>query len=101
MASWHRVPLAALDRDGRAVVLVDGDDIAVFKVGDSVYALANACPHEGNPLIQGEIAGLTLTCAYHLWRFDLETGACVSGDEPTRRYRAEVRGDEIWIDVAE
>jgi len=92
-----RVPLAALDAGGRAVVEEDGHEIAVFLVEGRVHALANTCPHEGNPLVEGDLLGPTLTCAYHNWRFDLETGACLFGDEPARVYPAEVRDGEIWI----
>ena len=92
-----RVPLAALDADGRAVVEEDGHEIAVFLVEGKAHALANTCPHEGNPLVEGDLLGPTLTCAYHNWRFDLETGACLFGDEPARVYPAEVRDGEIWI----
>jgi nitrite reductase/ring-hydroxylating ferredoxin subunit len=97
---WHRVPLTALGESGRAVVDVDGREIALFKVDGSVYAFENACPHEGNPLVEGDVLGATLTCAYHLWRFDLETGACLSGEAPARRYPAELRDGEIWIALA-
>ena len=92
-----RVPLAALDAGGRAVVEEDGHEIAVFLVEGKAHALANTCPHEGNPLVEGDLLGPTLTCAYHSWRFDLETGACLFGDEPARVYPAEVRDGEIWI----
>jgi len=92
-----RVPLAALDADGRAVVEEDGHEIAVFLVEGKAHALANTCPHEGNPLVEGDLLGPTLTCAYHSWRFDLETGACLFGDEPARVYPAEIRDGEIWI----
>ena len=94
---WVRVPLAALDADGRAVVEENGHEIAVFLVEGKAHALANTCPHEGNPLVEGDLLGPTLTCAYHSWRFDLETGACLFGDEPARVYPAEVRDGEIWI----
>jgi nitrite reductase/ring-hydroxylating ferredoxin subunit len=99
MVRSHRVPLAALGDDGRAVIDIDGRRIALFRVDDSVYAFENACPHEGNPLVEGEIVGGTLTCAYHLWRFDIETGACLAGDEPARRYQAHLEADEIRIEL--
>ena len=96
---WLRVPLADLDAEGRAVVVGKGDEIAVFLVDGKAHAVANTCPHEGNPLVEGEILGPTLTCAYHSWKFDLETGACLFGDEPVRRYPAEVHDAEIWIQL--
>lgn len=96
---WLRVPLADLDAEGRAVVDGKGDEIAVFLVDGKAHAVANTCPHEGNPLVEGEILGPTLTCAYHNWKFDLETGACLFGDEPVRRYPAELREGAIWIQL--
>lgn len=93
---WLRVELGP---DGRGFVEADGEGIVVFRVGDEIYAAANACPHAGNPLVEGELLGLTLVCAYHGWRFDLETGACLLGDEPLRRYPAEIRDGQVWVDL--
>jgi nitrite reductase/ring-hydroxylating ferredoxin subunit len=98
---WLRVPLTDLDADGRAVVELDGEEIAVFLTDGRVHAVANTCPHEGNPLVEGELLGPTLTCAYHSWKFDLETGACLFGEEPLRLYPAELREGAILIDLRE
>lgn len=92
-----RIPLSSLDRDGRTVVEVGGTEIAVFVVDGEAHALANACPHEGNPLYEGDILGDTLTCAYHGWKFDLGTGACLFGDEPARVYQAQIEGEEVVV----
>ena len=92
-----RIPLSSLDRDGRAVVEVGGTEIAIFVVDGEAHAFANACPHEGNPLHEGEILGDTLTCAFHGWKFDLGTGACLFGDEPARVYRAQIEGQEVVV----
>jgi nitrite reductase/ring-hydroxylating ferredoxin subunit len=96
---WLRIPLAALEPQGRALVVGDGHEIAVFRVEEEVYAVENTCPHEGNPLVEGEVLGGNLTCAYHGWTFDLASGFCLVGTEPVRRYPAEVHGDEVWIRV--
>lgn len=78
----------------------DGRRIAVFRVEGQIHAIDDACPHEGNPLVDGELLGRTLVCAYHAWRFDLETGACLFGDEPVGTYRVEIRaGGEVWVEV--
>jgi nitrite reductase/ring-hydroxylating ferredoxin subunit len=91
--AWHRVALVG----DRGVLQVDGEAIAVFRAEGRVHAVGNACPHEGNPLVEGELLGPTLVCAYHGWRFDLETGACLLGDEPVRRYPAEERDGAVWV----
>jgi nitrite reductase/ring-hydroxylating ferredoxin subunit len=92
-----RIPLASLDSEGRAVVEVDGMEIAVFLVDGRAHAFVNACPHEGNPLSEGEILGETLTCAFHGWKFDLATGGCVFGDEAARTFPADVQGEDIVV----
>ena len=97
MGRWHRVPVSVLGPDGRAVISAGGREIALFEVDGDVHALENACPHAGNPLVEGELVGRTLVCAYHAWKFDLETGACLFGDEPARTYPVEVRGSDAWI----
>jgi nitrite reductase/ring-hydroxylating ferredoxin subunit len=93
---WHSVPLTELE-GGRAVVAADGHEVLLLHVGGAVHALANACPHEGNPLADGKILGDQLECAYHGWRFDLESGACLVGARSVRRYDVEVAGEEIRI----
>jgi nitrite reductase/ring-hydroxylating ferredoxin subunit len=92
-----RIPLSSLDRHGRAVVEIGGTEIAVFVVDGEAHAFANACPHEGNPLHEGDILGDTLTCAYHGWKFDLGTGACLFGKEPAQVYRAQIEGEEVVV----
>lgn len=87
------------DGTDRAVVEIEGRAIAVFRDGDRVWAVDAACPHAGNPLVEGEVRGTTLVCAFHAWRFDLETGACLVGEEPVRVYPAELRDGEVWVDV--
>jgi nitrite reductase/ring-hydroxylating ferredoxin subunit len=92
-----RIPLASLDAEGRTVVKVDGTEIAVFLVEGSPHAFANACPHEGNPLREGEVLGDALICAYHGWKFDLASGACLVGEEPARKFDAVLDGAEIVV----
>ena len=92
------VPLDVL-RGDRAVVVAGNREIVLLRVGGEIHAFDNACPHEGNPLVDGEILGDTLECAYHGWRFDLATGACLFGDEAARRYPTAVRGEEILVEL--
>jgi nitrite reductase/ring-hydroxylating ferredoxin subunit len=92
-----RVPLGALDRRGRTVVDTEAGPVAVFLVDGRPFAVANRCPHEGNPLVLGNVAGTTLQCTFHQWRFDLETGACLHGDRPATTYPAELEGETIVI----
>jgi nitrite reductase/ring-hydroxylating ferredoxin subunit len=96
---WLSVSADVLTGD-RAVVEAEGREILLLRVGDEIHAFDNACPHEGNPLVDGDVLGDQLECAYHAWRFDLKTGACLYGDEPARRYTVEEVAGKIRIRLA-
>ena len=67
---------------------VEGRQILWAKVGGTVFALANKCPHRGFPLHHnGKLDGYTITCAYHGGQFDIRTGACVK--HPTETFPCE------------
>ena len=93
---WLSVPSDVLTSD-RAVVKADGREILLLRVAGELHAFDNACPHEGNPLVDGDVLGDQLECAYHAWRFDLKTGACLYGDEAATRYTTEEDSGEIRI----
>lgn len=60
------------------VVTEEGDEIVLFKVQGEIFALANACPHEGGPLCEGNIKGTKVVCPWHEWEFDIRSGKCVN-----------------------
>ena len=95
---WLSVSADVLTGD-RAVVDANGRQILLLRVAGELHAFDNACPHEGNPLVDGDVLGDQLECAYHGWRFDLATGSCLYGDDSARRYETEERGDEIRIRI--
>ena len=93
---------AKLAKDGRAVVRIDGKQIALFETPQGIFACNNRCPHEGYPLREGTLDDqCRLTCNWHNWKFDLKTGDNAFGGDRLRTYPVELRGDEVWIDVAE
>ena len=57
------------------VVNVEGRSIALFRVKDEYFALANTCLHRGGPLGEGSLSGSVVTCLWHGWKFDVRTGA--------------------------
>jgi phenylpropionate dioxygenase-like ring-hydroxylating dioxygenase large terminal subunit len=52
-----------------------GEKIVLIRDAGTAYALKDRCPHRGVPLSQGnqQFPG-TISCPYHGWTFDLETG---------------------------
>lgn len=65
-------------REGAGKLVVLGEHaIALFRVEGRCYAVANACPHRGGPLAEGELEGHVVTCPWHGWTWDVRTGANV------------------------
>ena len=80
----------------------DGRQIALFHTPRGVLACNNRCPHEGYPLREGSLdERCILTCNWHNWKFDLESGRNLYGGEGLRTYPVEVRGGEVWIDLSD
>ncbi len=58
------------------------DGVAVIRLASGeLYAIDNACPHQGYPLAQGGVVGTTITCAWHNFKFDVRSGDAVMGEE--------------------
>jgi len=87
--------------DGTArVVDVAGTEVAVFRVGEDLFAIENSCPHRGGPLGHGDLRGRTVFCPVHAWPFDLVTGRCLEfPDVAVRRFAVRVRGDEVRVEL--
>ena len=82
-------------------VRVEGQSIALFKHNGNIYATDNQCPHMGYPLTRGRVRGGVLTCDWHGWSYDMGGGGCFTGGcDDLATFPTEVRGDEIYIDVA-
>jgi len=80
-------------------VEIAGKPIAVANVGGAFYAINNTCLHRGGPLGQGQLEGSVVTCPWHGWQFDVTTGkAVMNPNAGVACLRAEVQGDEVYVD---
>ncbi|MDQ3469895.1 MAG: Rieske 2Fe-2S domain-containing protein [Actinomycetota bacterium] len=75
------------------MVRVNGYKVTLVRTSDGVFALDHACPHEGYGLTQGVLDGNVLTCAWHNWKFRVDDGACVLGEEDVRTHTVDVGPD--------
>ena len=84
--------------------------VLVANVDGRLYAINNACPHEGQSLSQGTIKGPIVTCPLHGARFDVTSGKCTAGAQgglfgrskvaDARVFGVKVEGDKILIDAS-
>ena len=101
--NWQLLmPLLELESVAVKMVRVAGKQIAVFNTSDGIRACDNRCPHEGYPLSEGSLSpDCILTCNWHNWKFNLETGENFFGGDRLRTYPVEIRSGEIWIDITD
>jgi len=55
-----------------------GIKLILLQIDGELFAYEDACPHERHPLSLGELEGDILTCAKHLWEFEIRTGKHIS-----------------------
>jgi len=80
---------------------VGGRRLAIFHLGERVFAIDNVCSHNRSPLAGGIVSGTIVTCRTHRARFNLETGAAIRGParKPVRTYPVTIAGDTIEVMV--
>jgi nitrite reductase/ring-hydroxylating ferredoxin subunit len=75
MAEFKQVAtLDQLPPGSAKTVSVDDNEVALFNVDGTVYALRDACAHAGASLGSGECHGKTVRCRAHGWKYDVTTG---------------------------
>lgn len=103
MAWTDLADAAELAKAGKLVVRHDGRQILLLETAAGRFACLNRCPHEGYPLREGTLVAdaetCVLTCQWHNWKFDLQSGeTLVGGDRLTRFPVREVNG-RIELDI--
>ena len=109
----YRLPRAPIDAAGSTpvasiseipegaakVVYFDGEQVALFNVGGTIYAVANRCSHANGPLADGAVKGYDVTCPYHGSQFDLATGEpqCAPASRPLSRYDVRIENGSVYL----
>jgi toluene monooxygenase system ferredoxin subunit len=79
-----------------------GDELVllVHLVGGNIRAYQGHCPHQRTILADGELDGHILTCAAHLWQFNLCTGEGVNPKGcRLHRYEVKVEDEIIFVGI--
>ncbi|MFP5579458.1 MAG: Rieske (2Fe-2S) protein [Acidimicrobiia bacterium] len=75
------------------LVKVNGRRVCLIRTAEGVFALDQACPHEGYGLTTGQLDGNTVTCAWHNWKFRVSDGRCVLGEEDVVSHDVDIAND--------
>lgn len=99
MTEWVPVAdLAELAGRRRKLVNVDGEPIALFRIGDEVFALHDTCIHKQRSLSKGVLLNGHIICPGHQWAFDPRTGYAPEQGECQPSYRVMVSDGRVFID---
>ena len=86
--------------------LVDGEQVAVFRVNDAeqrVFAIANFDPNSGAAVLSRGLVGnlgqrIVVASPIFKHHFDLMTGECLEAPENSvASYRARIDGGKVWV----
>jgi 3-phenylpropionate/trans-cinnamate dioxygenase ferredoxin subunit len=79
---------------------LDGLALMVVRCGEEIYALDDACTHDGEPLEGAEVESCEIVCPRHGARFCLRTGAALTPPayEPLRTYAVRIENGRILIE---
>lgn len=93
---------------GTAKEFVVGPNVvAIFHDGQSLYALDGLCAHQGGPIAKGTLSktdkGKTcVTCPWHGWQYELETGIQTVNRQPLQRtFPVRVNNGRVEVQVDE
>jgi anthranilate 1,2-dioxygenase ferredoxin subunit len=97
--------LGALDNftEGEPVAVVAGErPVAIFRLGDEVFALHDLCTHGAARLSDGFVEDGCVECPLHQGLFDIRTGAvrCAPLTEAVRTYPIRIVDGQVQISVA-
>lgn len=82
-------------------VAVEGRDIAIYTVGDEVYATDNICSHGHARLCDGFLDGHEIECPLHQGKFDVRDGRpmCEPVTEALRSYPVKIDGKRVYLRI--
>jgi len=103
MSNWIDVAAEADLFEGSGIAVApEGQDIAVFKFEDGVYAINNLCSHGNAKLCDGFVEGHNVECPFHQALFDLRDGSvrCGPATEPAKSWPVKVEGGRVYLNLA-
>ena len=96
----HEGSLVEVEGKG-TLVEVEGNRIAQFNLDGEIFAIDDACAHEGGPLSEGSVQGDEVVCPWCGSRFSFMSGEARSlpAMENVVSYEVRVTGDDVEVEV--
>jgi nitrite reductase (NADH) small subunit len=79
----------------------EGRIYAIFNRDGVISAIDGICPHQGGPLAEGHIEGTIVTCPWHGWQFDVQSGKTPMGPKIKQPvFEVKIEGRDVLVAVA-
>ncbi|NMG36989.1 Rieske 2Fe-2S domain-containing protein [Azoarcus sp. TTM-91] len=102
VATWHDVGVPDdFPDNGSWPVVAGGMEVAVFRLGDELFALRDLCSHGAARLSDGYVEDGCVECPLHQGLFDIRTGAhkCAPLTEPVRAFPVRVVAGRVEVGI--
>lgn len=106
MAFTKAADLSDIPANGALGVEIDGEEVALVRAGDDIYAIRDVCSHAEVKLSEGDVTfdddgTPEIECWLHGSTFNLKTGEPVilPATESVPVYPATVDGDVVLVDL--
>lgn len=81
---------------------INGLDLVIIRIDDTVSVLYGRCLHRGALMSDGYVDEQNLICGLHGWDYRLDTGVSeYNNEEVLHKFKAEIKGDFVWVDEQE
>lgn len=97
------IALDGLPTDDVVGLAVSGRDIALYTVGDQVFATDNICTHGHARLCDGFLDGYEIECPLHQGKFDVRDGrgTCEPVTADIRSYPVRIEGGRVFVQMSD
>lgn len=76
-------------------------ELALFRIGEQVFAVDAVCTHGHARLCEGFVEGFDIECPLHQGRFDLRSGAatCAPAVDALKTYPVRIEGGRVYLSL--
>ncbi|MBK8195574.1 MAG: ferric reductase-like transmembrane domain-containing protein [Lewinellaceae bacterium] len=90
--------VADIPENRAKMLIIGGENIALFKYDDKLSAIHNLCKHQNGPLSEGKIIDGCITCPWHGYQYLPENGQSPPPfHEQVCTYDVQVAGTKVYV----
>ena len=97
--SWIKAfPVETIPPNRARILKIGDEEVAIYHTPKGIVAISNVCRHQNGPLGEGEVINGCITCPWHGFQYQVETGASQSpSHQGVATYDVVGRRGWIWV----